>query len=155
MRKWLVVVWVAAACVGINVAAYQKEARLVSGEQIFLPLAPLDPRSLMQGDYMQLRFALANDVSDAPEGGVVVVKLDARRVATFVRRDDGSPLGADERRLRYTSRAERPVFGADSFFFEEGRGQAFEAAKFGGMRVDPHGQLMLESMHDAELRRLE
>lgn len=120
-----------------------------------MPLAPLDPRSLMQGDYMALRFELANDVMDEPAGGVVVVKLDARRVATFVRREDGSPLGPDERRLRYTSRAGRPVFGADAFLFEEGRAKAFEAAKFGGMRVDPRGQLILESLHDEALRRIE
>lgn len=68
MRERLIVAWVVAACVGINVAAYRKEARRVSGEQLFLPLAPLDPRSLMQGDYMELRFALASDVMDAPEG---------------------------------------------------------------------------------------
>lgn len=155
MRRWLIVAWVVAAAVGINAAAYQKEARLVSGEQIFLPLAPVDPRSLMQGDYMALRFVLAEAVTSDAMSGAVVVTLDARRVATFARLDDGAKLGPDERRVRYTSRGGRPVFGADAFFFEEGRAKAFEAARFGGMRVDDAGQLMLESMHDEALRRIE
>ena len=40
---------------GINVAIWQKQQTLSHGQLILLKLAPVDPRSLMQGDYMILR----------------------------------------------------------------------------------------------------
>ena len=48
----------------INVLVYQKEQHLSNGEVVLLELAPVDPRSLMQGDYMRLRFALAGTIRD-------------------------------------------------------------------------------------------
>ena len=40
-----------------------KERIKTNGERIFLALAPVDPRSLMQGDYMALRFEIATHIS--------------------------------------------------------------------------------------------
>jgi uncharacterized membrane-anchored protein len=48
----------------INLAIYQKEQHLSHGEVVRLKLAPVDPRSLMQGDYMALRFELAEQIYD-------------------------------------------------------------------------------------------
>ncbi|MEZ2741449.1 GDYXXLXY domain-containing protein [Paenalcaligenes hominis] len=42
----------------------RKEQLLAKGETVILALAPVDPRSLMQGDYMALRFALSDQVSE-------------------------------------------------------------------------------------------
>ena len=41
---------------------------LESGETVILELAPVDPRSLMQGDYMELRFAITDDIEHATRG---------------------------------------------------------------------------------------
>lgn len=41
----------------------RKEQLLAQGETLILALAPVDPRSLMQGDYMALRFELGDEVS--------------------------------------------------------------------------------------------
>ena len=62
-----------------------------------LELAPVDPRSLIQGDYMALRFRAADDAfrgRTRPEAadGRIVLQLDAQRVARYKRFDDGSPL---------------------------------------------------------------
>jgi uncharacterized membrane-anchored protein len=159
MRKWLIVASVVVSLVGINLAIYDKERHLIEGEQIFLRLAPVDPRSLMQGDYMALRFELARDVDDAVSRGLpceaVVVRLDARRVASFARCEDGAPLAPDERLVRPTRRGGHVVFGADSFFFEEGKGEVFSAAKYGGMSRSKQGALQLEGLYGEELWRLE
>uniref|UniRef100_UPI00194032D6 GDYXXLXY domain-containing protein n=1 Tax=Bordetella pseudohinzii TaxID=1331258 RepID=UPI00194032D6 len=40
-----------------NITIYQREQLLAHGQVAILELAPVDPRSLMQGDYMALRFA--------------------------------------------------------------------------------------------------
>ena len=37
-----------------NWSVYQKEQTLKEGQLVLLQLAPVDPRSLMQGDYMGL-----------------------------------------------------------------------------------------------------
>lgn len=41
----------------------RKEQLLAQGETLILALAPVDPRSIMQGDYMALRFELGNEVN--------------------------------------------------------------------------------------------
>ena len=38
--------------VAVNVSIWQKEQLLDHGKVVLLPLAPVDPRSLMQGDYI-------------------------------------------------------------------------------------------------------
>ena len=62
MRSVIALAWVVVvlAMVGNSIAA--KEALLKNGTVTYLELAPVDPRSLMQGDYMALRFGIANDV---------------------------------------------------------------------------------------------
>src|SRR2546425_2216521 len=49
----------------LNFSIVGKERQLESGKVVFLELAPVDPRSLMQGDYMALRFKIANDARPA------------------------------------------------------------------------------------------
>ena len=49
----------------VNFAIWQKQTHLDKGEEIFLELAPVDPRSLMQGDYMALRFELSDAIQKA------------------------------------------------------------------------------------------
>ena len=39
-----------------NWSVYQKEQTLKEGQLVLLQLAPVDPRSLMQGDYMRLNY---------------------------------------------------------------------------------------------------
>src|SRR6058998_106765 len=49
----------------LNFSIVGKERQLESGKVVFLELAPVDQRSLMQGDYMALRFKIANDARPA------------------------------------------------------------------------------------------
>lgn len=41
-----------------NWSVVQKEETLAKGRLVLLELAPVDPRSLMQGDYMRLNYAI-------------------------------------------------------------------------------------------------
>ena len=57
VRAWILVAWGLVA--GVALFAIQGHERtLRHGELVLLRLAPVDPRSLMQGDYMALRFAV-------------------------------------------------------------------------------------------------
>ena len=46
----------------VNFNIHKYEQHLAEGDTVLLALAPVDPRSLMQGDYMRLRFAITDDI---------------------------------------------------------------------------------------------
>ena len=157
------------ALAAVNASIAGKERLLDSGRVVFLELAPVDPRSLMQGDYMALNYRLANEItavlprrSDerawlpelAPANGRAVVRLDDRSVATFVRLDDGRPLAGDEILLRYRVRDGRLKFATNGYFFQEGTAADYEAARFGQFRVAPDGELLLTALQDENLEPL-
>lgn len=136
------------------------------GREVLVPLAPLDPRSLMQGDYMALRFALADQIEHEralaaapsdPEGaahegafGRAPVKLDARGVVAL---DWNNPQ--PELVLRYRLRHGRVWLGTNAFFFEEGEAERFNPARFGVFRVDPRsGEAVLVALADEAGQRL-
>jgi uncharacterized membrane-anchored protein len=138
-----------------------KERLRASGEPVLLPLAPRDPRSLMQGDYMALNFALARSISNAfdtekARDGVhtAVLKLKTNRVADFVRLDDGSPLLDGEVRFHFHIRKGSVWLGTNAFFFHEGQENHYTAARFGEFRVNEAGDAMLVAVRDVNLNRL-
>lgn len=51
-----------ALLIGANKLIYKYEDILANGQSIILKLAPVDPRSLMQGDYMELNYEILNEV---------------------------------------------------------------------------------------------
>jgi uncharacterized membrane-anchored protein len=127
---------------------------------VLLELAPVDPRSLMQGDYMALRFHAANEAfgpgrvaTDAADGHLVL-RLDEKGVAQFVRLGDATPLGAGEIRLRYRVRGGTPKLSTNAFFFEEGSAARYSEARYGEFRVDADGEAILTGLRDRELRGL-
>jgi len=172
MRSVIALAWVVVvlALIGYSIAA--KEALLESGKVTYLELAPVDPRSLMQGDYMALRFSIANDVRndvelDEPSGrpgsrrkelatadGNIVATLDADSVSHYKRLDDGSPLAPGEILLRYRVRKGRVKFATNAYFFEEGTAKRYEQARYGEFRVAPDGELLLTGLRDKALKLL-
>jgi uncharacterized membrane-anchored protein len=134
-----------------------KQRIVENGARILLPIRPADPRSLLQGDYMTLRYARTALPPDAlsgslPRRGTAIVRLDADGVAEFVRLDDGAALAASELRLKYKRRLyEQEVsYGADSFFFQEGDADLYAQAKFGVLRVDAAGDSILVGLAGAD-----
>ena len=138
-----------------NYDIIRKQRIVEHGAQILLPIRPADPRSLLQGDYMTLRYARAALPPDAlseslPRRGTAIVRLDAEGVAQFARLDDGGTLADGELRLNYKRRLyEHEVsYGADSFFFQEGDADLYAQAKYGVLRVDAEGNSILVGLAD-------
>jgi uncharacterized membrane-anchored protein len=143
----------------INVGIAQKEALIAEGQPVFVALAPADPRSLMQGDFMRLNFALpANLRGDEPlltdQRPHAVARLDDRRVAQLVRLHAGEPLAADEVLIELTPKDGRWTLVTDAWFFKEGEAQRWSAAKFGEFRIKPDGQALLVGLRSADLGKL-
>ena len=143
-----------------NWSVLGKEKTLNEGQLVLLELAPVDPRSLMQGDYMRLNYAIADTLdgkSNQAKRGYCVVRVAADGVAEFIRYQDNlQPINTGEKAIKYFYRGSRflPVsLGAESYFFEEGTSNIYEHAKFGGLKVDADGNSILTGLYD-EKRQL-
>lgn len=131
------------------------------GQTVLLPLRPVDPRSLMQGDYMDLRYARSvfPDIAlrkTLPRSGTVVLTLDDAGVGTFARMDDGTALAPNEVRLAFRVRHKNsdPDYAANDFFFQEGHAGRYQSARFGVLKVNAEGTVVLIGLADAEGRVL-
>ncbi|HEU5098109.1 MAG TPA: GDYXXLXY domain-containing protein [Roseiflexaceae bacterium] len=148
MKLRSVLMWGVAALVLVatNVLIFQKEQLLASPQVVLLELAPRDPRSLMQGDYMALAYAISREVSaqDLPVDGQLVVAIGGDSVARLVRvHSPQRQLAPHELLLRYRVRAGQLHVGSDSFFFQEGQAAAYEQARYAELRVDSAGESLL------------
>lgn len=150
----------AAVLAVVNTGIAQKEALIAEGLPVFVPLAPADPRSLMQGDFMRLNFALPSGVrSDGPalltaERPRVVARVDARRVAEVLRVHAGEPLAPDELLIELTPQGGGWTLVTDAWFFKEGDAARWAPARFGEFRVKPGGQALLVGLRGEGLRPL-
>jgi uncharacterized membrane-anchored protein len=138
----------------VNGMIWQKERVLARGEVALLPLAPVDPRSLIQGDYMSLRYDL-RAASELQSDGLVVIRLGADRVATVDRvYRTGEPLAPGEHLLRARYRHHQLRLGAEAFYFQEGQATLYAEARYGELRVAPDGESVLVGLRDKERQRL-
>jgi uncharacterized membrane-anchored protein len=132
----------------VNYEIAGKEQILREGTPVVLELAPIDPRSLLQGDYMALRYAMADEVARAAAAqglsdGRIVIEVDADNFARFVRLYDGGPLRPHQHLLQFRKRGESVRLASDAWFFEEGTAEAFRGARFGELRVSEEGEAVL------------
>lgn len=140
-----------------NWSVKEKEEILTDGELLLLKLAPVDPRSLMQGDYMQLSYVIsqAQEMDKLKSRGYAVIKVDAQQVAHLVRYQSGKePLQKGEQLLKYFKGEWSLNLGAESYFFEEGQAKQFEKAEYGGLKVDADGNSVLVGLYDAKLNQI-
>ncbi|MEE8272896.1 MAG: GDYXXLXY domain-containing protein [Alphaproteobacteria bacterium] len=151
----------------VNFQIADRQAILDDGRTVLVPLAPVDPRSLMQGDYMRLAYdvpAMEEPAGggDPPREGAVVVTLDQAGIATIDRLDDGGALASGELLLRYKLRfpggglwwpgqRARLSFG-DSFFFPEGQAHDYGGARYAVLKVDEDGESVIAGLADDEAR---
>ncbi len=136
----------------------QKENTIKNGTLVLLDLYPLDPRSLMQGDYMRLRYEMTNtwnmDDSFSPRG-YCIVKKSATNVASYERlQDNNKGLASDEIAIKYYGSSGSIKIGAESFMFEEGQAATYEKAAYGGLRVAADGSAVLVGLYDASGQKI-
>jgi uncharacterized membrane-anchored protein len=155
--RWLTVLGALLVLGALNFSILGKERIKTTGEVIYLRLAPVDPRSLMQGDYMALRFALVpaldKAIADSAREGEVrfaPIALGPDRVAVLA--DTTSPATL---KLRYRIRNGQVWLGTNAFFFQEGDAERFSAARYGEFRVDrASGEAVLVGLRDQTLKVL-
>ena len=171
----LAIVGLIVVLVAVNLGIKKYETHLATAEKVLLQLAPVDPRSLMQGDYMALNYAISEQIMAAIEqqlattedqqpieelynlsqDGLVVIKKDAQGVGHFVRlvspsEEDQLSLAKEELLLAYRLRQGQLKIATNAFFFQEGQAAAFEQAKYGLFRVNDKGEPLLTDMVNSD-----
>lgn len=142
-----------------NWSVYQKEQTLKDGQLVLLQLAPVDPRSLMQGDYMRLNYKEAS--SDLPDKqtdtrGYAILRTDSNQVGEIVRLQNTlEPVNDNELVIKYKRINRRLFLGAESFFFEEGQDTLYQKAVYGGLKVDDKGQSLLVGLYDEDFHLIQ
>lgn len=142
-----------------NVGIWQKETLIAKGQPVFIELAPVDPRSLMQGDYMRLNFRLG--IVSADVGLMttprprVVARRDAQGIATVLRlHAEGTAPAADELLIELTPKDGRWTLVSDAWFFREDEAQRWGRARYGEFRVAPDGRALLVGLRGEGLAPL-
>lgn len=142
----------------LNYQIYQKENILSEGKTVLLELAPVDPRSLMQGDYMALRYKISENLSgrNENEDGFIVIEPDSSGIYQYVQLYSGQDIiNTSELLLRYRIRSRKVKLGAESFFFQEGQGKTYQNASYGELKVSEDGESVLIGLRDDKLNRIE
>ena len=169
MRRSIALITLIIALGFVNWSIVGKENHLANGTVVYLDLRPVDPRSLIQGDYMALRFRLADEVHNslpkktqnkrshhnlATSDGYVVVSLDEQSIGTFKYIYNDQALSTNEILMRYRVRNGAVKFATNAFFFQEGHDKYYRSARYGQFRVDDNGELLLAAMFSSELTKL-
>lgn len=141
-----------------NVLIVTREERIAHGTQVFARLAPRDPRSLLQGDYMALNPALNGMLEQhyRTTGDLrALLVTDKDKVVTDVQPWDGSaPATSNQHGVQLQSEHDTVVFGSDSWYFTEGDAHRWAAARYGEYRIDRNGRAWLVGLRGENLRPL-
>ena len=150
----LVVTTLAIILLVVSFNIYKKEIILEQGRIVLLQLAPVDPRSLMQGDYMRLSFAIERQLLEPAQHsmqGLFTVALDSQQVASFIGLyEEGQVLADNQIKMQFRIRNNRLRLATHAFFFQEGTAEEYTAAVYGEFRVADNGELLLNALRDKD-----
>ena len=179
-RSLIVLITAVVTVAYVGSVAMRHQAIRSGGDALYLELAPVDPLSLFQGQYMTVNFALERESHDrgaVPADGngdvLAVVELDGRKVGTvreFVAKEQAefSRQGLNEKygigsyallgvRLIPTpheSTTCRIEMWQKQFMFMENTEDLYDNARFGFFKVTADGQYQLVDLADEHLKLL-
>lgn len=148
---------------------------LRNGTSVNLKLAPVDPRSLMQGDYMQLNYALYDEINHwqnaQTSNDESYDELTTNNVYYLILTADDQNISHLNSVVNSYEKAQELLqknkeltilksylingsfdWGAKSWFFAEGDASKYEAAKYGVLCVANDGLALLGGLLDKDLK---
>ena len=174
----LVGVFLIALLGAVNYKVQQFEDVLATGKPVVLKIAPADPRSLMQGDYMVLNYAILSELqqsqfssesnesnettgidelSTSGKKAYILVHLDKNHVATLCEAQSEIPTDFKHCTpnvylpIRY--RGWSPELPSQDYFFAEGKGEYYAQSEYAEYRFKD-GILLLARLLDKDLKGL-
>ena len=124
---------VAAQVIGLVAFATVRQVALTQGREVTLQTVPVDPRSLLQGDYAILDYEIAELpqwLRDEPVGNTIYVVLrECGDVWCDLRHDTREPESQDVYIRGQVNDRGRIDFGIGTFFVPEGTGHIVQDAQ--------------------------
>jgi uncharacterized membrane-anchored protein len=155
LNRLLVIAAVLLILATAGFSVYQFEQTLKTGRLVNIELAPVDPRSIMQGDYMALAFALDRVLpDDARHYSYAWLQVDDKQRASLHRLSDTLPTEPELVAVLLRQRDGNISIGPNAFFFTEGSGELYEPARYGQFRIDANGKALLTGLLDENLNLL-
>ena len=127
-KEYIIGIISAVIVIVFAVMVYNKEKIRNSDNIFYLELRPQDPRSLMQGDYMILRYR--ESCKDGYDKYNAIIKIDENKIGHYagIYQDDVSQeVQQDEIVIKCDN---RKMLIPNEFFFEEGTAGEYQGAKY-------------------------
>ncbi|MBS0290767.1 MAG: GDYXXLXY domain-containing protein [Proteobacteria bacterium] len=142
----------------LNTAIYQKDKIKRHGEVILLKIEPVDPRSLMQGNYMALRYTIEDEINKLNEAELkkhtfAVIQPDKQNVAQFVRLYNGENLSPNEKLIKfrfYPNDSAKVHIKPHSFLFQEDLEPLYRNAAFAIFQYNGNKDYLLTGLADKQ-----
>lgn len=156
LKKWLPIVVIQIFI--LLVIIFQKESILRNGTDIVLKVEPVDPRSILQGDYVQLSYNISESKSLKDNSNQVFVLLEKNEKGIYEvaaiyddKQEAKQHLKKDQVLITGKTYGETITYGIEHFFVEEGKGEEVEAdAKYAKVRVGANGDAILLELTSKE-----
>jgi len=135
----------------LNFSIWRNEDLLENGKIVYFELAPVDPRSLIQGDFMRLNYRIDN-IEGWKDTDTVILKLDEKRIATGAAPDFlGDPEANEMRMAWYQGANDHLQIRPDTFLFQEGSARDYARARYARFHVAKNGRALLTGLADRDL----
>lgn len=170
IKKILLIINIVILFVVTGFSANKEEGYKKSNSYFYLELAPVDPRSLLQGDYMTLNYDITdkaqeiifNGIYDSKDEnnkfldmrkGYIVVSLDENKVAKFVKLSKEKTDEKDLLFIAFKSDGFNVNINANSYLFQEGTGDKYENAHYSKV-VLVDNKLRLIDLRDKDFKEI-
>ena len=181
MKKILIVVNIVLLFVITGFSAQKEESYKKLDSYFYLELRPVDPRSLLQGDYMTLNYDITDKASDFiynnrtyiydgeneneveeirelrkladAKRAYIAVRLDKNKVAKFVKITKEKTDEKDLLFIAYKTDGFNVNINANSYLFQEGTGDKYENARYSKV-VLVDNKLRLIDLRDKDFKEI-
>lgn len=129
-----------------------KEEKNLKKATFYIKTVPVDPRSLIQGDYMVLNYDIAAsarmEIGNIRKG-YIRIKINDLKIAEFIRIDEEYlPPSNNEISIQFQKNGSNIDIGVNSYLFQEGTGNKFQKAQYAEVIELKNGKLRLKNLLD-------
>lgn len=155
MKKLLVVLNLILLIVVFGYSVIKEENNLKKNT-FYIKTSPVDPRSLIQGDYMVLNYNITDSARIEAVNirkGYIRIKINDLKIAEFIRVDkEYMPPSNNEISIQFQKNSSNIDIGVNSYLFQEGTGNKFQKAQYAEVIELKNGKLRLKFLLDKDFK---
>ncbi|BBA52411.1 GDYXXLXY domain-containing protein [uncultured Fusobacterium sp.] len=157
MKKLLVVLNLILLIVAFGHSVIREENNLKKNT-FYIKTSPIDPRSLIQGDYMILNYNITDSARKEAENirkGYIRIRINDLKIAEFIRIDKEYLLPSNNEISIYFQKIDFNIdIGVNSYLFQEGTGNKFQKAEYAEVIELKNGKLRLKCLLDKDFKKI-